>query len=208
MAKKEAVKKESAETVETVKAEPAKSESTKSPKTAKAVKAEPAAKTESVKAEPVKAEPVKTEAVKEAPKAAPKQAKAPSATAPLGHGVGRRKSSVARVWLRRGKGSLIVNKEDYKNYFDTEITRKQAAIAFEVYPQASKYDIEANVSGGGLPSQADAIKLGVARALVEINPELRPLFRQYGLLSVDSRVKERKKYGQKAARRKFQFVKR
>jgi small subunit ribosomal protein S9 len=154
---------------------------------------------------------VKKEAVKKAtakaetpaPKAAEK-----SAAAPLGHGVGRRKSSVARVWLRRGKGAFMVNDRDYLTYFDTEITRKIAAVPFQAYPQASKYDVEVNVSGGGLTSQAGAIKLGIARALLEVNPDIRPLLRDYGLLTVDSRVKERKKYGQKAARRKFQFVKR
>ncbi len=134
--------------------------------------------------------------------------KAASAKAPLSHGVGRRKSAVARVWLRRGKGGLQVNEKNYAHYFDTEITRKAATLPFAVYAHASKYDVEANVSGGGLSAQADAVKLGIARALLEINPEIRPLLRQHGLLTVDARVKERKKYGQKAARRKFQFVKR
>jgi small subunit ribosomal protein S9 len=127
---------------------------------------------------------------------------------PLAHGVGRRKSSVARVWLKRGKGSLLVNNKDYNNYFDTEVTRIAASLPFSAYPQASYYDVIVNVRGGGLSAQADAVKLGIARALVEINPDIRPILRQHGLLSVDSRLKERKKYGQKAARRKFQFVKR
>ncbi len=130
------------------------------------------------------------------------------ANAPLSHGVGRRKAAVARVWLRRGKGTLIVNEKEHVRYFDTELSRAAAALPFDIYPEASRYDVEANVRGGGLPAQADAVKLGFARALVEINPEIRPLLRQHGLLTVDSRVKERKKYGQKAARRKFQFVKR
>jgi small subunit ribosomal protein S9 len=152
----------------------------------------------------------KKEAVKkESPvkKAEPKTAESKN-SAPLAHGVGRRKSSVARVWLRRGKGELLVNEKDYLNYFDTEITQKSAAVPFEIYPHASKYNVAVNVSGGGLSAQADAVKLGFARALLEINPEIRSLLRQHGLLTVDSRVKERKKYGQKAARRKFQFVKR
>ncbi|MBA2306653.1 30S ribosomal protein S9 [Candidatus Dependentiae bacterium] len=131
-----------------------------------------------------------------------------SSLAPLAGGTGRRKSAVARVWLRRGNGALIVNKRDYAAYFDTELTRRAASLPFEVYPHTAKYDIETNVSGGGLSAQADAIKLGIARALLELNPEIRSLLRQNGLLSVDPRVKERKKYGQKAARRKFQFVKR
>jgi small subunit ribosomal protein S9 len=134
--------------------------------------------------------------------------KAPAAV-PLAHGVGRRKSAVARVWLKRGKGALTINERDYAQYFDTDLARAAASVPFEVYPQAAAlYDVVANVQGGGLSAQADAVKLGIARALVEINAELRPLLRQHGLLSVDSRLKERKKYGQKAARRKFQFVKR
>ncbi len=127
---------------------------------------------------------------------------------PLAHGVGRRKSAIARVWLRRGKGGLLVNEKDYIEYFDTETARKEASLPFAVYAQASKYDVAANVVGGGISAQADAVKLGIARALVEINPELRSLLRDHGLLTVDARVKERKKYGRKAARRRFQFVKR
>jgi small subunit ribosomal protein S9 len=140
--------------------------------------------------------------------AAPQKAKPASGNAPLAHGVGRRKSAVARVWLRRGKGEMTINQHAYERYFDTEIARQCARSPFVVYPNTSHYDISANVVGGGKKAQADAVKLGVARALVEINPEIRPLLRQHGLLTVDSRVKERKKYGQRSARAKFQFVKR
>lgn len=130
-------------------------------------------------------------------------------TAPLAHGVGRRKSSVARVWLKRGNGSIVVNEKDYTEYFVTEISRLEAYKPFSIYPEAiKKYSAYVNVSGGGLHAQADAIKLGLSRALLEANEELKPLLREHGLLTVDSRVKERKKYGQKGARRKFQFVKR
>ncbi len=101
-----------------------------------------------------------------------------------------------------------MNDRAYDNYFDTEIAQVRARVPFEVYPHTAKYDISANVNGGGLIAQADAVKLGIARALLEINPEIRPLLRGAGLLTVDSRVKERKKYGQKAARAKFQFAKR
>ncbi len=132
----------------------------------------------------------------------------PKGSAPLAHGVGRRKKSVARVWLRRGTGTLTVNDRAFDNYFDTEIAQVRARIPFQVYPHTSKYDIAANVNGGGVIAQADAVKLGIARALLEINPEIRSLLRNAGLLTVDSRVKERKKYGQKAARAKFQFTKR
>lgn len=142
-------------------------------------------------------------------------AKAPKApktkvrkVAPLAHGVGRRKSSIARVWLRAGKGAIVINGKDFKEYFDTEVTRLIASTPFRVIPVENQFDIEANVVGGGICSQAGALKLGIARAMVIVDERLRPALRQHDLLTVDSRVKERKKYGQKAARRKFQFVKR
>jgi small subunit ribosomal protein S9 len=131
-----------------------------------------------------------------------------STNAPLAHGVGRRKSAVARVWLKRGKGNLLVNQKDYTQYFDTEVTRLAAALPFHAYPQAANYDVQVNVCGGGLSAQADAVKLGIARALIQMNEDIKPILRQHGLLTVDARLKERKKPGQKAARRKFQFVKR
>lgn len=176
-------------------------------------------KEKSVKEEAPKAKPAAEEVKKEAPKKivakepkremAGEQEVKPSAKSSLGHGVGRRKSAVARVWLKRGKGSVIVNEKEHSLYFDTELSRRAAVMPFHVYPQgASRYDAHANVIGGGLPAQADAVKLGIARALLDVNPEIRLLLRTNGLLTVDSRVKERKKYGQKAARRKFQFVKR
>lgn len=144
-----------------------------------------------------------------APKA-PKAAKPPKvrSVAPLAHGVGRRKSSIARVWLRAGKGAIVINGKDFKDYFKTEVSRLKASAPFRVIPVETQFDIDANVVGGGMYSQADAVKLGIARALVTIDEKLRPTLRQHDLLTVDSRVKERKKYGQKAARRKFQFVKR
>ncbi len=141
------------------------------------------------------------------PSKAKRQA-APTRPVSLGHGVGRRKSSVARVWLRRGAGKMVINGRDYKVYFDTDVTRDAASIPSRLVPHAHSYDVEVNVTGGGLCSQADAVKLGLARAFLSSNPDLKPLLRQHGLLTVDARVKERKKYGQKAARRKFQFVKR
>jgi small subunit ribosomal protein S9 len=128
--------------------------------------------------------------------------------APRAHGVGRRKSAVARIWLRRGNGAMTINGRDYKKYFDTEMTRLDAATTIKVVPAATNFDVEVNVSGGGLTAQAGAVKLGVARAFVSLDEELRQLLRRHNLLTVDARKKERKKYGQKAARRKFQFVKR
>ncbi len=128
--------------------------------------------------------------------------------APIAHGVGRRKSSIARIWLRPGKGSIVVNGKDFKEYFETEVTRLDASKVFRVMTVELNFDVEANVTGGGNCSQAGAVQLGIARALLAANEGLRPMLRQHELLTVDSRVKERKKYGQKAARRKFQFVKR
>ena len=128
--------------------------------------------------------------------------------APKAHAVGRRKSSVARVFLRRGKGKLAVNGLDHTRYFDTETTQSAAMYPFQIVPILSSYDVDANVTGGGKNAQADAIKLGISRAVLQFDEALRPILRKNGLLTVDSRVKERKKYGQKGARAKFQFVKR
>ena len=128
--------------------------------------------------------------------------------AQLAHGVGRRKSAIARVWLRRGSGTIVVNGKNYKDYFDTELNCVEAAQPLHIVPASSNYDVEANVLGGGMHAQAGAIKLGIARAMLSADESIRKLLRQYDLLTVDSRRKERKKYGQKAARRKFQFVKR
>ncbi len=128
--------------------------------------------------------------------------------APLAHGVGRRKSSVARVDLRRGSGNIIVNGKNYEHYFDTDVARINAHKPFVVLSSALHYDASVNVDGGGLISQAGAACLGIARALVKLNEGDRAVLRAAGLLTVDARLKERKKFGQKAARRKFQFVKR
>ncbi len=127
----------------------------------------------------------------------------------VSNGVGRRKAAVARVWVMRGAGAVNVNGKNVEQYFDTDIARLAAVKPVSIMPEFFKrYDIQVNVQGGGLHAQADAVKLGIARAAVKIDEEARGLLRANGLLTVDSRVKERKKYGQKAARRKFQFVKR
>ncbi|MBY0109641.1 MAG: 30S ribosomal protein S9 [Candidatus Babeliaceae bacterium] len=145
----------------------------------------------------------KTAAEKRAPAARKKT------NAPVSHAVGRRKSSVARVWLRTGKGAFTVNGKEVLSYFDTEVSRASALAPWTMLPHLSKeFDIEVNVNGGGMNSQADAVKLGVARAVIEVRNDARDVLRSEGLLTVDSRIKERKKYGQKGARRKFQFVKR
>jgi small subunit ribosomal protein S9 len=124
------------------------------------------------------------------------------------HGIGRRKSSVARVWLKQGTGNIEVNGVNHIEYFDTSTTRTMVEIPLKISGNEKSFDIMANVSGGGLVGQAGAIKLGIARALLATNEALRVTLRKNDLLTVDDRVKERKKYGQKGARRKFQFVKR
>ena len=139
---------------------------------------------------------------------AKKIAKKPSAKAPQAHGVGRRKKSVARVWLRRGGGTIRVNGKVHTTYFDTAVLRDNAAAAFGAVPNSSQYDMDVNVRGGGKHGQSDAIKLGIARAFLALDEGVRVALRKHGLLTVDARVKERKKYGQRGARRKFQFVKR
>jgi small subunit ribosomal protein S9 len=139
---------------------------------------------------------------------APKAKVASIKTAPIGHGVGRRKTAVARVWLRNGSGKIVVNGKDFSNYFDTEETRLEASAPFRLLPVGSTFDVEVNVEGGGLRAQADAVKLGTARAMLAQDESIRTQLREFDFLTVDSRRKERKKYGQKGARRKFQFVKR
>ena len=130
-------------------------------------------------------------------------------TKKIAHGVGRRKCAVARGWLLKGKGDIVVNNRPFEEYFDTELTRKTAVFPISICSDTfSGYSIKVNIVGGGQTAQADAVKLGISRALVTIDPDLRSVLKEYKLLSVDSRVKERKKYGQRGARRKFQFVKR
>ena len=124
------------------------------------------------------------------------------------HGVGRRKRAVARVWMKSGKGKIAVNGKDYKEYFDTDKSRLKVELPFKVTGLESKFDINVNIFGGGMAGQADAVKLGISRAILATDESFRKTLRQYSLLTVDSRNKERKKYGQKGARAKFQFVKR
>ena len=123
-------------------------------------------------------------------------------------GTGRRKSAVARVFLRSGKGDIKVNGREFENYFPSEAARaiiRQPLLATET---ADKFDILINASGGGPLGQAGAAKLGIARALLEFNSELRAKLKELGMLTRDAREHERKKYGQKGARKRFQFSKR
>ena len=124
------------------------------------------------------------------------------------YGTGRRKSAIARVFLRPGTGEWKVNGRKFDEYFVTEQQRVAARRSLEVAEAASSFDVIANVTGGGVAAQADAVKMGAARALVEFNPELRKTLKAEGLLTRDARIKERKKYGQKGARKRFQFSKR
>lgn len=121
---------------------------------------------------------------------------------------GRRKTSVARVILRPGEGKVIVNDRPIEQYFASEAMRVELQQPLVETEQAGKFDILINARGGGIHSQAGAARLGIARALIIFNPELRPRLRQGGFLTRDPRAKERKKYGQKGARKRFQFSKR
>jgi small subunit ribosomal protein S9 len=124
------------------------------------------------------------------------------------YGTGRRKSSIARVFLRPGSGEFTVNGRPFDQYFVTEAQRTTAKRPLAIAEVGSNFNIVANVSGGGVNGQSGAVKLGIARALLEFNIELRSKLKADGLLSRDSRAKERKKYGQKGARKRFQFSKR
>ncbi len=124
------------------------------------------------------------------------------------YGTGRRKSAIARVFLRPGTGEWKVNGKKFEEHFVTEQQRVSAKRTLVVAELAANFDVVTTVSGGGVSAQADAVKMGVARALIEFNPELRKTLKAEGLLTRDARVKERKKYGQKGARKRFQFTKR
>ena len=122
--------------------------------------------------------------------------------------IGRRKTSVARVYLTSGKGEISVNDKNYKEYFVSEILQTKVNQPFAVIGEVGKYDVLINVQGGGVTGQADAIRMAIARALCEINAEYRPALKKEGFLTRDPRMVERKKYGRAKARRRFQFSKR
>jgi small subunit ribosomal protein S9 len=124
------------------------------------------------------------------------------------YGTGRRKAAIARVFLRPGTGEWKVNGKKFEEHFVTEQQRVAAKRTLVVAELTSNFDVLTTVSGGGVAAQADAVKMGVARALLEFNPELRKTLKTEGLLTRDARIKERKKYGQKGARKRFQFSKR
>jgi len=124
------------------------------------------------------------------------------------YGTGRRKSSVARVFLRPGDGKFAVNGREFDKYFLTEAQRVEVKQPLVISETTGTFNITANVSGGGINGQAGALRLGISRALLEFNIELRKKLKVEGFLSRDARGKERKKYGQKGARKRFQFSKR
>ena len=123
-------------------------------------------------------------------------------------GTGRRKRSVARVFLRPGSGKITVNGREFENYFPTEAGRIPVQQALRTVEMGDRFDVLVLAHGGGVAGQAGAIRLGIARALVEFNAELRGALKKAGLLTRDPRQHERKKYGQKGARKRFQFSKR
>jgi len=124
------------------------------------------------------------------------------------NGLGRRKSAVARVYIRQGKGEVLVNKKDYKEYFPVGHVQGKVIEPLAITDTQSIYDIKVNVRGGGVKGQAEAVRLGIARALCKINEEFREPLKAAKLLSRDPRSVERKKYGQPKARKGFQFSKR
>lgn len=122
--------------------------------------------------------------------------------------VGRRKTAIARVYLVPGNGSITVNGRDYKEYFPTAILQNIAEQPLNVAEKRTAFDVKVNITGGGVKGQAEAVAHGISRVLVEIEPEVRPALKAKGLMRRDPRMVERKKFGQKKARKRFQFSKR
>ncbi|RAJ85613.1 small subunit ribosomal protein S9 [Chitinophaga dinghuensis] len=122
--------------------------------------------------------------------------------------IGRRKEAVARVYINKGTGNITINDKDYKNYFSLIYLQNQVELPLKTIEAVDKFDLKVNAQGGGIKGQAEAIKLGIARALCEVNPEFRPALKAAGLLKRDPRSVERKKPGKAKARRSFQFSKR
>ena len=122
--------------------------------------------------------------------------------------LGRRKAAVARVFVREGSGKIVINKRELENYFPSQILQFVVKQPLSTLDVIEKYDIMINLDGGGIKGQAEAARLGIARALVKINSEDKPALRAEGFMTRDSRVVERKKPGQPGARKKFQFSKR
>ena len=124
------------------------------------------------------------------------------------HQIGRRKTSVARIYMSEGKGNITVNKKSYSDFFSTAILQYKILQPFNLTDTKDKFDLSVSVKGGGVNGQAEAVRLAISRALVEFNEELKPTLKAEGLMTRDPRMVERKKFGQKKARKKFQFSKR
>lgn len=122
--------------------------------------------------------------------------------------LGRRKTSVARVYLKSGKGNVTINKKDFKEFFPVALLQSKVLQPFALTDTVGKYDVTVNIHGGGYNGQAEAIRLGISRALLKVDPEFRAQLKEDGLLTRDPRMVERKKPGQPKARKKFQFSKR
>ncbi len=124
------------------------------------------------------------------------------------YGTGKRKTAVARTWLKPGKGSITINQRDVDDYFRRETAKmivEQPLVLTDTY---GSFDVNVNVSGGGISGQAAAVRHGITKALLQVNPEFRPILKRAGFVTRDPRVRERKKYGQKGARARFQYSKR
>lgn len=122
--------------------------------------------------------------------------------------VGRRKEAITRVFISKGNGTITVNDKNYKEYFSLVYLQNQVEAPLRTVESLDKFDVKVNANGGGIKGQAEAVKLGIARALLEVNPEYRPVLKAAGLLKRDPRGVERKKFGKKKARRSYQFSKR
>jgi small subunit ribosomal protein S9 len=122
--------------------------------------------------------------------------------------LGRRKTAIARIYMERGKGQITINGRDLKEYFSTEILQNKVTQGLRLTGNVENYDVKVNVEGGGITGQAEAIRLAISRALVEIDAELKSKLRADGLITRDPRMVERKKFGRRKARRRFQFSKR
>lgn len=124
------------------------------------------------------------------------------------YGTGKRKTSVARTWLKSGKGIITINNRTIEDYFGRETAKMVVEQPFVLTDTYGNFDVKVNVRGGGISGQAAAIRHGITKALLQFNPEFRPILKKAGLVMRDARVKERKKYGQKGARARFQYSKR
>ena len=124
------------------------------------------------------------------------------------YATGRRKTAIARTWIKPGSGEIVINNRPVVEYFPIETTRTDMIQPFKITNTVGSYDVKATVVGGGIAGQADAVRHGITRALVAVNPDFRITLKRAGFIKRDPRVKERKKYGQKGARARFQFSKR